>query len=114
MWGKPSAPSSRAGKFSSMHLISCRQRRSGFTTLTKRRTRSSRSLTELMFQVARRKRMDAKNPSPNWRMIGLQFTQERAMGRYTKIVLTVIAAALVTLVLQQAFSIAQAEGGIVG
>ena len=33
------------------------------------------------------------------------------MGRYTKIVLTVIAAALVTLVLQQAFSIAQAEGG---
>src|SRR5262245_37401981 len=60
MWGKPSAWSARRGKFSSMHLISCRQRRSGFTALTKRRTRSSRSLTELMFQVARRKRMGGR------------------------------------------------------
>src|SRR5262245_1218729 len=61
MWGKPSALSWRAGKFSSMHLISCRQSTSGFTALTKRRTRSSRSLTELMFQVARRKRIEAKD-----------------------------------------------------
>jgi hypothetical protein len=36
------------------------------------------------------------------------------MDRYTKIVLIVIAAVLVTLVLQQAFSSAQAEGGNCG
>jgi len=36
------------------------------------------------------------------------------MDRYTKTVLTVIAAALVTLVLQQAFSTAQAEIGNCG
>src|SRR5262245_66229010 len=113
MWGKPSAPSSRAGKFSSMHLIAYRQRCSCLTTLTKRRTISSRSLTELMFQVARRKRMMRKIPT-NWRMIGLQFTPGESNGPLHQDSPNCHRAALVTLVLQQTFSIAQAEGGILG
>ena len=54
---KPSARSSSSGNLPSTHLISCRHSTSGLCALTKRSTRSSRSRTELMFQVARRKRM---------------------------------------------------------
>ena len=58
---KPSARSSSSGNLPSTHLISCRHSTSGCSARTKRLTRSSRSLTELMFQVARRKRMGTKD-----------------------------------------------------